>query len=108
MKVLKPDPNPADKGKEMGAPAVTTTPFRLQPARETTTMRRTGIWMSVVGAVLTLVGGLTVLVTRGDSDAAKLPGQGQAVSASEAGGSTATTTRSARAAGRWPTCTTRA
>lgn len=56
----------------MGAPAVTTTPFRVYPPRESTTMRRTGIWLSVVGSVLTLVGGLTVLVTRDDAKPARV------------------------------------
>ncbi len=48
----------------MGAPAVTTTPFALPTQQESTRMRRTGIWLSVVGSVLSLVGALTVVVTR--------------------------------------------
>ncbi|MEA2828007.1 MAG: hypothetical protein QOG43_2446 [Actinomycetota bacterium] len=85
----------------MGAPAVTTTPFQLYPPREITKMRRTGIWMSVVGGVLTLIGGLTVLVTRGDSGPSGVSQTRPAVAIQD-GTDTATTIVGAAAANRQP------
>jgi hypothetical protein len=76
----------------MGAPAVSTTSLQLHPRRESTSMRRTGIWMSVVGGVLTLVGGLTVLATRGDSGPSDAVGRTQpAAAVADPGASTVTT-----------------
>jgi hypothetical protein len=102
VKVLKPDRTPADKGKAMGAPAVTSTPLQLSPLREPTKMRRTGIWMSVVGGVLTLVGGLTVLVTRGDSGSSGVLGQNRPAAVTQEATDTATTIVGAPAASRQP------
>jgi hypothetical protein len=66
-------------------------------------MRRTGIWMSVVGALLTLVGGVTVLVVRdGPTTSARPPATKQPASPTEPGASTATTISSTPAANRPP------
>ncbi|HEX7277020.1 MAG TPA: hypothetical protein VF244_06565, partial [Acidimicrobiales bacterium] len=102
MKVLKPDPTPADSGKEMGAPAVTTNPFHFSERRELTGLRRTGIWLLVVGSVLTFIGGLTVVVTRGDSDPAGVVATDDPPAALEEGANTATTIVGAPAADRQP------
>ena len=88
----------------MGAPAVTTTSFRVPARRESTRMRRTGIWLSVVGAGLTLVGALTVVLTRGDSDpSAVVSSNSPASSIAPAGhADTATTVVGAAATDRRP------
>ena len=66
-------------------------------------MRRTGIWLSIVGGVLTLVGGLTVLFTRGDSGSSAVSTQNQpATATAEAAGSTDTTVAGAPATTRPP------
>jgi hypothetical protein len=66
-------------------------------------MRRKGIWVSVVGALLTLVGGVTVLVVHDSSTPSPgRPGTNQPASATEPGASTATTISGTPAANRPP------
>jgi hypothetical protein len=66
-------------------------------------MRRTGIWMSIVGALLTLVGGVTVLVVRDDPAPGPRPsGAAEPASPTEPGPGTATTIAGAPAANRPP------
>ena len=65
-------------------------------------MRRTGIWMSVVGAVLTLIGGVTVLVTRGDSGSSGVLSQNGPAAVSQEASDTATTIVGAPATNRQP------
>ena len=65
-------------------------------------MRRTGIWLSIVGGVLTLVGGLTVLFTRGDSGSSAVLTQNQPAAATQEAGSTDTTVPGSPAATRPP------
>lgn len=103
MKVLKSGAERADTPKEMGAPAVTTTPFRLSDGRDSTRMRRTRIWLSVVGSVLTLVGALTVIVLRDSPPASVVVSDlpGAAPGAGPAAGP-ATTVVGAPAANRQP------
>ena len=54
-------------------------------------MRRTGVWLSIVGAVLCLVGGLTVLFTRGDSGSSGVLTRNQPSASTVDSGSTDTT-----------------
>ncbi len=92
MKVLKPRRIPADNATDMGAPVVTPTAIEVGPRWEATRMRRTGIWTSVVGVVLTLVGGLTVLATRDAPDGrSAVPATEQPAPDAAPEGSTATT-----------------
>jgi hypothetical protein len=95
VKVLKRGAGSADNSKAMGAPAVTTTPLPLRPPRpprqSNDGMRRTGIWTSIVGGVLTLVGGLTVLVTHDDpSTSSKVLAENRPVPVTLADGTAAT------------------
>jgi hypothetical protein len=103
VKVLKPDRILADDSKDMGAPAVTTTPIQIETRRESTKMRRTGIWLSVVGGVLTLVGAITVLATWDGSDSpARIKASDQPAAPTDGGGTTATTVLSTPAVNRPP------
>ncbi len=86
----------------MGAPAVTPTLFQARPVRESTRIRRTGIWMSVVGTVLTLLGGVTVLVTRDDSGVPGILTEDRPAAAVEDGSGTVTTVVGAPATNRPP------
>jgi hypothetical protein len=65
-------------------------------------MRRTGIWLSIVGGVLTLIGGLTVLFTRGDSGPSGEVGKNQPAAATVDAGSTDTTVPGTPATTRAP------
>ncbi len=86
----------------MGAPAVTPTLFQVRPLRESTRIRRTGIWMSIVGGVLTLVGGLTVLVLRDDSGTTDIVATEQRAAAIAEGATTDTTIVGTPATNRQP------
>jgi len=65
-------------------------------------MRRTGIWLSVVGGVLTLVGGLTVVFTQGGSDSSGQTGKDEPAATTADAGSTDTTVPGAPATTRPP------
>jgi len=76
----------------MGAPAVTTTPFHVHARMDPPRHRRRGIWISVVGSLLTLLGAFAVLATR---DGSSLPfgvlGDDRPASSTQAADTTGTT-----------------
>jgi hypothetical protein len=91
VKSLKAAPIPVDNSKEMGAPAVTTTPFQLHPRQDPPRIRRTRIWFTVGGAVLTLLGGVAVLTIRDGHLPSGILGKNRPASAIRPGDSTAPT-----------------